>query len=205
MATPTIHPISCPAFAKMIFTVNETLRFPPQSPRIAWNVGKKAAEALEQANARNLNAMTSWLTKLRRRNRNVARMLVRKAGRRPCRSLTAPITGTTNMLMIPSVADSMADCLTADCTTYFLSPQKELPEKISPPASSHLMNERSTGSINMCLRVKTILKRQAVMNTGQAFTKLASTSVRHFDSELFVIRVPMLMAHGGTGLTSTCP
>ena len=75
----------------------------------------------------------------------------------------------------PSVADSMADCLTADCTTYFLSPQKELPrdrrrgarpfkpqaslqvgrpEKTSPPASSHLMNERSTGSINMCLRTR---------------------------------------------------
>ena len=60
----------------MIFTVNETLRFPPQSPRIAWNVGKKAAEALEQANARNLNAMTSWLTKLRRRNLGLERAYV---------------------------------------------------------------------------------------------------------------------------------
>ena len=38
------------------------------------------------------------------------------------------------------------------------------------------------------LKVKTILKRKAVMNTGQAFMKLASTSIRHLDSELLVMR-----------------
>ena len=64
-------------------------------------------------------------------DRNVARMLVRKAGRRPCRSLTAPITGTTNMLMIPDKSEIHHDA-SEPTRQQFISTLSWCPRK-SPP------------------------------------------------------------------------